>query len=138
LLIAKVRKFDIDVPDRESRLTLFPLAIVCQTFSVALFFYLRIPSMLTYSILSLLVTSSMFLLNFRFKASIHSAALAGSTTTLVSYFGALALLVYLLLIPVMCARKNLQVHNMSELLVGTLIGVIIGSILYHISLLLRV
>jgi membrane-associated phospholipid phosphatase len=135
LLLSRARKFDINMPDRKSRLAVFPLAIVCQISAVVVFTHLAIQSMVTFAALCLMVTLVVFLLNFRYKASIHAAALTGSITALVATFGAIVIPAYLFLIPVIWSRRSLRVHDFSELTAGTLIGLTIGLFVYRVPIL---
>jgi membrane-associated phospholipid phosphatase len=94
--------------------------------------------MVAFSALCLLVTFAIFLLNLRFKASIHAAALAGSITALVSTFGVPVLPAYLLIIPVIWSRRKLRVHVITDLLVGALIGLLLGFAVYNFHNLITV
>jgi hypothetical protein len=130
-LIAKKQGTDINIPDRTSRLYLFPLAILCQMLAVTVFTQLAIQSIVTFATLCLLVTIAVFLLSLRFKVSIHAAALSGAITAVVSSFGVFALPAYLLLVPVIWSRRSLRVHGIWELLAGAVIGVVLGLFIYH-------
>ena len=128
------RRLDIgiDVPDRNTRLLLFPVAMTCQILSVVAFVIMHIGDMIAFSALCLTVTAAIFLLNLRFKASIHAAALAGSITALALTFGPLVLPAYLFLVPVVWSRRKLRVHRLGELLVGALVGLLLGALLYRL------
>ena len=131
-VIEKRRDISIDVPDRNTRLFLFPVAIACQVLSVVAFVLTHIGDMVAFSVLCLTVTASIFLLNLRFKASIHAAALAGSVTALALTFGPLVVPAYLFLVPVVWSRRKLRVHHFGELLVGALVGLFLGALLYRL------
>jgi hypothetical protein len=125
------RKLNINVPDRKTRLILFPAAIISQTFSLILFMNLGVVDMTAFSLLCLIVTLVIFAMNFWAKASIHSAALAGSITALVFTFGSVFLPAYLLLLIVVWSRRDLRIHTLSELIMGALVGLSVAVGIYR-------
>ncbi len=87
--------------------------------------------MTVFSLLCLIITLVIFVMNFWVKASIHSAALAGSITALVISFGSVLLPAYLLLLIVVWSRRDLRIHTLSELILGALVGLFAGVGIYH-------
>ncbi len=80
-----------------------------------------LPLLFTISFLYAANTFALFLINFRVKASVHVAGIAGPTTFLVFCFNPLFSLLYLFALPAAISRLKLKAHAKKELIFGFVI-----------------
>ncbi|NIT60891.1 MAG: hypothetical protein GWN00_33185 [Aliifodinibius sp.] len=133
----------LDLPLRKTRTSLYAFSILSATIASLIIYQLTPTLHFFIFILSLVFLTNLtisFLLNLRWKVSVHSAsvAVAGTiyyviflwgytelhTTTLI-----LSLIHLLLLLPVMMwARYHLSVHSLTELFGGAVAGVLLTII----------
>lgn len=133
----------LDLPLRETRTVLYAFSIVTAAIMpLAIHFFLLSshPFLLILALVFLANLGIAFLLNLKWKVSVHSASVAVAGTVYgimflwsITSFPAitliLSLLHLLLLLPlVMWARYHLSVHSVTELLGGTATGVLLTLI----------
>ena len=75
-----------------------------------------------------MVSLAMLFISLKFKASVHTSAIAGPITYLVAVLEIEFSVLYLLLIPVYWARIKLKAHNHKELIAGIFISIIMTLI----------
>ncbi|WXG43458.1 MAG: hypothetical protein WED04_05375 [Promethearchaeati archaeon SRVP18_Atabeyarchaeia-1] len=121
---------DIDVSDRSMRPKLFGMAILGYSLGVVFFFFLQSLSLMVLSIAYVCVTSSVALVSFFWKISVHTTGIAGPVTGLTYVFGWIAALLYLLLLPVAWARLRLKAHSLSQVVGGAVAAVLVTFIVY--------
>ncbi|PAU94370.1 hypothetical protein CK503_06080 [Aliifodinibius salipaludis] len=133
----------LDLPLRKTRTVLYAFSIVSAAIA-SLVIYQLIPALHFFIfVLSLIFLANLtisFLLNLRWKVSVHSAsvAVAGTVYYIMSLWGVteyhfitliLSLIHLLLLLPVMMwARYHLSVHSLTELFGGATAGILLTII----------
>jgi hypothetical protein len=127
----------LDVPDQKSRNRLFVLSILSSTTGSLLLmerFYLTQPLFAATAFVFGVNVVMGYLINLRWKISIHTAAVAAAGTLFLSLslweeqlpgtrLWILSLLFLLILLPLVTwARYHLRIHSVSELVGGSLAG----------------
>lgn len=144
IVLLKVGKIEsLDLPRRESRNQLYLLGIASSSTGsliLGLFFYLHRPFLTLVSGVFFLNPIIGYLLNRKWKVSIHSASIAsGGVILLFFYFWEMgvseslaiifSLSMLLILLPVMMwSRFHLKVHTIPELIGGAAAGITFTSI----------
>lgn len=133
----------LDLPLRETRTVLYAFSIVTAAIAPLVIYFLMLsahPFLFILALVFLANLSIAFLLNLKWKVSVHSASVAVAGTVYgimflwqITFFPVitliLSLLHLLLLLPVvMWARHHLSVHSVTELLGGTVAGVLLTLI----------
>jgi membrane-associated phospholipid phosphatase len=72
-------------------------------------------------------TLFLFLVNLRWKISIHTMGIAGPTTVLIFVFGYWGALLALLLPPVIWSRVYLKKHTVAQALAGAAVGFLLTA-----------
>lgn len=121
---------DIDVSDRRMRPKLFGMAILGYLLGAIVFYFLQATSLMVLSIAYACVTSSVALISFFWKISVHTAAIAGPVTGLTYAFGWIYAALYLLLLPVGWARLELKAHNPLQVIGGAVAAVLVTMAVY--------
>lgn len=132
----------LDLPLRKTRTILYAFSIISAAIASLIVYQLTTLHLFIY-ILSLVVLTNLtisFLLNLRWKVSVHSAsvAVAGTIYYLMFLWGIteyqtitliLSLIHLLLLLPIMMwARYHLSVHSLTELFGGATAGILLTII----------
>ncbi|MFH5833549.1 hypothetical protein [Halalkalibaculum sp. DA384] len=144
LSMLKVGKIEsLDLPRRESRNQLYLLGIASSSvgsLTLGIYFYLHRPFLTLISGVFLINPIIGYLLNRRWKVSIHAASIAsGGIILLFFYFWKMgvsesmavvfSLSMLLILLPVMMwSRFHLEIHTIPELIGGAAAGIIFTSI----------
>jgi membrane-associated phospholipid phosphatase len=121
----KKGKTDMFVEEREKRGKFFAISLFIFA---ACYLLSRVTNLELLSILStcyFFVTLAVFLLNFKWKVSVHTAAVAGPSTFLTFFLNENFAFMYLLLIPTAAGRKMMNSHSFSELLAGAVVAFLI-------------
>ena len=133
----------MDLPIRKTRTVLYAFSIFTASLASLIMYQLSSVLHSFIIILSLVVLTNLtisFLLNLRWKVSVHSASVsvAGTVYLLIFFWGIsnyhditliLSLLHLLLLLPVMMwARYHLSVHSLTELVGGAAAGILLTII----------
>ncbi|WP_445665092.1 hypothetical protein [Fodinibius sp. AD559] len=133
----------LDLPLRKTRTVLYAFSIISATIASLIIYQLTPTLHFFIFILSLVFLANLtisFLLNLRWKVSVHSAsvAVAGTVYYLMFLWGIteyhlitliLSLIHLLLLLPLMMwARYHLSVHSLTELSGGTTAGILLTII----------
>jgi hypothetical protein len=149
-LLKKNRITSLDLPERRSRGPLFLFSIACASVAFICLNFIPVfshPLPGTLALVFLLNPFIGFLINLKWKMSIHTAALstAGAIFIVFSYLGlstsiiwgdVLPIFVLLILMPlVVWARYRLNIHTLSELLGGAFAGFLLTVI--ELSLLIN-
>lgn len=140
----------LDFPKRESRNRLFKCSILSTSAGSLILFYHFLDSHFIIGATALVFMINPlagYLINLKWKISVHAAAIATSGCLFASFFawslsevetftGILSLLILLVLLPLMIwARYYLKLHSPGELLGGSLAGIIVT--LSTISIMMR-
>ena len=128
----------IDVPERESRLLPFAMAMAGYSAGSLLLLIMHAPVLLTAFMLCYLVnTAVMTLISLTWKISIHATGIAGPAVILFYALGVASLPFLLLVIPVAWARISLKAHTAMQVVAGFTVTPVITYIqlLVYVSLL---
>lgn len=133
---------DLDVSAKADRSQPLLVATVSYFIGIAALLLVRAPLLTTIVMLGYAVgTLFIFLVNLRWKISIHAMGVAGPTTVLLYVFGAWGVLLGLLLPPVIWSRVYLKKHTVAQALAGALAGFVLGAfglwlvLIYHAPIL---
>jgi membrane-associated phospholipid phosphatase len=121
---------DLQVSERRMRPKLFAMAILGYSLGVILFGLLSAISLMVLSLAYVGVTTSIALISFLWKISVHSSGIAGPVTGLTYVFGWPAALMYLWLLPIGWARLKLKAHNFPQVLGGAVAAALITLAVY--------
>jgi membrane-associated phospholipid phosphatase len=121
---------DIWVSDRATRTPFYIVAILGYLGGVILFHILHYDMFFLLSIAYGSVTTVMLLVNSITKVSTHMAGVAGPLTALTFVFGWNTLPLFLLIPLVMWARLKMKAHSYVQLLAGTIIAILVTSVIY--------
>ena len=119
---------DMDVPARTDRNLPLLLATVSYFVGTAVLLIIRAPLLSTAVMFGYFAgTLFIFLVNLRWKISIHTMGIAGPTTVLVYVFGYWGALLGLLLPPVIWSRVYLKKHTLAQALAGAFVGFLLTA-----------
>jgi membrane-associated phospholipid phosphatase len=119
---------DMDVPARTDRNLPLLLATVSYFVGTAVLLIIRAPLLSTAVMFGYFAgTLFIFLVNLRWKISIHTMGIAGPTTVLVYVFGYWGALLGLLLPPVIWSRVYLKKHTLAQALAGAVVGFLLTA-----------
>jgi membrane-associated phospholipid phosphatase len=119
---------DMDVPARTDRNLPLLLATVSYFVGTAVLLIIRAPLLSTAVMFGYFAgTLFIFLVNLRWKISIHTMGIAGPTTVLVFVFGWWGALLGLLLPPVIWSRVYLKKHTLAQALAGAVVGFLLTA-----------
>jgi membrane-associated phospholipid phosphatase len=127
---AKRGIIDIDISDRSKRPKFFAMSLVGYSLGAIIFGILYATSLMALSIAYVCVTSSIAVISFSWKVSVHTSAIAGPVTGLTYVFGWIAALMYLLLLPIGWARLRLRAHSPWQLVAGSVVAVLVTFTVY--------
>nr|MDO8133446.1 hypothetical protein [Candidatus Njordarchaeum guaymaensis] len=109
---------------------LFAMAILGYSLGVVLFGFFSAISLMVLSLAYVGVTTSIALISFFWKISVHSSGIAGPVTALTYVFGWTAALMYLWLLPIGWARLKLKAHTLPQVLGGGVAATFITFVVY--------
>jgi membrane-associated phospholipid phosphatase len=116
------------VPARTDRNLSLLLATVSYFVGTAVLLIIRAPLLSTAVMFGYFAgTLFIFLVNLRWKISIHTMGIAGPTTVLVFVFGWWGALLGLLLPPVIWSRVYLKKHTLAQALAGAVVGFLLTA-----------
>lgn len=118
--------------ERKKRTLPYTVSIISYIIASALFWYLDSKIMFLISLSYFSVVSSLFIINNFWKISAHAAGAAGPTTALVYVFGMSMAPVYLITLLIMWVRLKLKIHSILQVTAGSVIAIIITSLIYTI------
>ncbi|MFX1486588.1 MAG: hypothetical protein ACFFBS_05785 [Promethearchaeota archaeon] len=114
----------LEVPNQEERTYFLVLAVFFYGIGAVIFYLIQCMIMFVISAAYITVTSTVTAVNSRTKVSVHAAGAAGPLTAIVMVYGIWTLFVYSIVVLVVWVRLELKAHTSSELLTGTIIGII--------------
>jgi membrane-associated phospholipid phosphatase len=79
-----------------------------------------------------IVTIILLLVNRFWKVSVHSAGVTGPIFALIFVFGIMVLPVSLIIVLVSWSRIRLKKHTFTQTLIGSLIPIIVGLVVYPV------
>jgi len=126
LILIKKMNTDLDITDRTKRTMPLILAICSYLLGFLVLLCYGAPAvvsalMLVYGINTLII----LIINFYWKISIHAMGIAGPTATFIFTFGLVGVLPGLIIPFVMWSRLKLKKHTLSQVIAGTVLGLLL-------------
>jgi membrane-associated phospholipid phosphatase len=123
---------DLDVSKRETRTPLLVIAIISYSMAAIIFSVTNTKILFLLALGYTFVSLIIMIVNLFWKVSIHCAGVTGPIFSLIFVFGLTALPLSLIIGLVGWSRIKLKNHTFSQTLVGTLISLTVGVIVYPI------
>ncbi|ADZ08295.1 phosphoesterase PA-phosphatase related protein [Methanobacterium lacus] len=125
LILIKKMHTDLDITDRTKRTVPLIFAICSYLLGFLMLLWYGAPDivsvlMLIYGTNTLLI----LIINFYWKISIHAMGIAGPTAAFIFTFGPLGIIVGLIIPLVMWSRLKLKKHTPSQVIAGSLLGLL--------------
>lgn len=134
LILIKKMNTDIDITDRKKRT--LPLFFAVCSYIIGFFVLYIIDAPAITTTLMLIYSSNtliILLVNLSWKISIHAMGVAGPTAAFIYLFGLPGVIFGLTIPMVMWSRVTLRKHSTSQVLAGSVLGLILTSVqLYYI------
>ncbi len=130
LYFTKKGKIDIWVSERQTRPPFYLIAMAGYGIASVLFYYLGAHDFFVLSVAYVGVTTTVLIANYKTKISSHSAGLTGPFTAVFFVLGFFALPLFILLPVVIWARLKLNAHTFTQLISGSIVGIIITVATY--------
>jgi hypothetical protein len=121
---------DLDVSKRETRTPLLVIAIISYSMAAIIFSVTNTKILFLLALGYTFVSLIIMIVNLFWKVSIHCAGVTGPIFSLIFVFGLTALPLSLIIGLVGWSRIKLKNHTFSQTLVGTLISLTVGVIVY--------
>jgi hypothetical protein len=125
---------DLDISKREMRTPFFVIAAAFYSIAAMIFFATDTTILFLLAASYAFGTIILMLVNMFWKVSVHSAGVAGPIFALVFVFGFTALPLSLMIILVSWARIKLKKHTFTQTVIGSLIPIVVGLVLYPVFL----
>ena len=125
---------DLYVSKKEERTPFFLIALAAYALAAIIFFFTNTKIMVPLALGYTFVTIILLAVNRYWKVSVHSAGVTGPIFALIFVFGIIVLPLSLLILLVSWSRIKLQKHTFRQTLVGALIPIAVGLVLYPIIL----
>ncbi len=123
---------DLYVSKKETRTPFFLIAIALYSLAAIIFFATDTKIMFLLALGYTFVTIILLVVNNFWKVSVHSAGVTGPIFALIFVFGVIVLPLSLIILLVSWSRIKLKMHTFRQTLVGTLIPIAVGLIVYPI------
>jgi membrane-associated phospholipid phosphatase len=124
----RTNAYDLDISARTDRNHPLLLAAVSYFFGTAVLLIIHAPILTATVMFGYFAgTLFLFLVNLRWKISIHTMGIAGPTTVLIFVFGYWGALLALLLPPVIWSRVYLKKHTVAQALAGAAVGFLLTA-----------
>jgi membrane-associated phospholipid phosphatase len=121
---------DLYVSKKETRTPFFLFAIALYSFAAIIFFATSTKIMFLLALGYTFVTVILLVVNRFWKVSVHSAGVTGPIFALFFVFGVVVLPLSLIILLVSWSRIKLKKHTFRQTLVGTLIPIVVGFVVY--------
>lgn len=121
---------DLYVSKKETRTPFFLIAIALYSFAAIIFFATSTKIMFLLALGYTFVTVILLVVNRFWKVSVHSAGVTGPIFALFFVFGIIVLPLSLIILLVSWSRIKLKKHTFRQTLVGTLIPIVVGFVVY--------
>jgi len=123
---------DIWVSNQKDRTFFYIIALVGYVIASIIFFMIKENTLFVLSVAYFFVTLVVTLGNFSTKVSSHSAGVAGPLTAMTLVYGLFLFPIFLLVPLVFWSRLKLKAHTVTQLTLGTLIGVVVTFIVFYL------
>ena len=123
---------DLYVSKKETRTPFFLIALTLYSFAAILFFATNTKIMFLLALGYTFVTVILLVVNLFWKVSVHSAGVTGPIFALIFVFGIIVIPLSLIILLVSWSRIKLKKHTFRQTLVGTLIPIAVGFVVYPV------
>jgi len=132
LMVKRGAITDIHMKVRQQRIRPFMVSIVCTIFAWNILRLMGAPAVMPMlALFSLIQLAIMLVITFIWQISIHAISISGATIALGALFGMLpALIIAPLIVLVGAARVNLQRHTPAQVVVGSIVGFVVPTMLF--------
>jgi len=121
---------DLYVSKKETRTPFFLIAIALYSFAAIIFFSTNTKIMFLLALGYTFVTIILLVVNRFWKVSVHSAGVTGPIFALIFVFGIIVMPLSLIIVLVSWSRIKLKKHTFNQTLVGSLIPIAVGLVVY--------
>ncbi len=121
---------DLYVSKKETRTPFFLIAIALYSFAAIIFFFTNTKIMFLLALGYTFVTIILLVVNRFWKVSVHSAGVTGPIFALIFVFGIIVMPLSLIIVLVSWSRIKLKKHTFNQTLVGSLIPIAVGFVVY--------
>ena len=125
---------DLYVSQKETRTPFFLIALAAYSLAAIIFFATDTKIMFPLALGHTFVTLILLVINKFWKVSVHSAGVTGPIFALIFVFGVIVLPLSFIILVVSWSRIKLKKHTFRQTLVGTLIPIAVGLVIYPIIL----
>jgi len=123
---------DIWVSNQQQRTPFYIIALVGYVFASTIFYFREETTLFALSVAYFAVTVTITLSNFSTKVSSHSAGVAGPLTALTMIYGLVIIPAFFILPIVYWSRLKLSAHTLSQLVFGTIIGIMVTFFIFFL------
>ena len=123
---------DLYVSKKETRTPFFLIATTLYSFAAIIFFATNTKIMFLLALGYTFVTIILLVVNRFWKVSVHSAGVTGPIFALIFVFGIIVIPLSLVIVLVSWSRIKLKKHTFRQTLVGTLIPIAVGLVVYTV------
>jgi len=120
------------VSNKENRTPFFLIAIAGYSLAAVIFFATGTKIMFLLALGHTFVTIILMVVNKFWKVSVHSAGVTGPIFALIFVFGIMVIPLSLIILLVSWSRIKLKEHTFRQTLVGTLIPIAVGFVVYPV------
>ena len=121
---------DLDVSRRETRTPFFLIAIALYSIAAIVFYATDTKIMFLLALGYTFATVILLIINRFWKVSVHAAGVTGPIFALVFVFGIMLFPLSLIIVLVSWSRIKLKKHTLAQTLVGSLIPIAVGLVVY--------
>lgn len=121
---------DLDVSKRETRTPFFLIAIALYSIAATVFFATNTNTLALLALGYTFATIILLIVNRFWKVSVHAAGVTGPIFALVFVFGIALFPLSLIIVLVSWSRIKLKKHTFAQTLIGSLIPIAVGLVMY--------
>lgn len=127
----KEKKTDLNVSNRVFRQFVYYPSILSYLVGAGVFYVLADKMMFSITFCYAMVTSSLALVNLKWKISAHAAGITGPLTALAYVSGLYVLPFHLVVVPVMWLRVKMKAHTPTQVMAGSVLAALVTLVTYY-------
>ncbi len=128
----KIGYVDVNLTVRKRRLPLFIVGSISSIISIVIFYVFDVKILFIFSIAYFVGSSVVGLITRFWKISMHTYGIAGGISALVYVYGVWMVPLYILLVPVMYVRYKEKLHDIKQLMIGTILASVVTYMIYFV------
>ena len=129
---AKEEKVNVDIFEQKKRSIPFVVGMALFAIGAVVLNYMGAHLLYTLSISYLLVTLALFLINIKWKISVHCAGMAGVATDATYIFGLSAIPLFFLVPVIAWVRYKIHSHTIGQLIAGSIVSIVISLFVFSV------